>query len=288
MKPPPFEYQRPTSLDVVLGLLASHEDRANLLAGGQSLVPMMNFRLALPPLLIDINGLGGLDYHRVERGELLIGALTRHATLSSSPIVREVCPLMADAYRYVAHPAIRNRGTLCGNLCHADPASEMPAVMQAVSATMVLQSAGGERRVSATEFFFGQFETAKRANEMLIEVRIPCADPREGWAFDEVSPRRGDFAIVAVGGLLRIDGKKISHAAVVLAGVGERSVRLAAAEKALIGQQVAAASWMRAAEAAASSIAPQSDSIADASYRREAVVILVARVLAQAAARARS
>lgn len=161
MKPAPFDYERPTSVDAVLSFLASRNG-AKIIAGGQSLVPMMNFRVARPDVLVDINRIPGLNYCKIEGAELVIGALCRHAMLASSPLVAEACPLMHEAYQWVAHGPVRNRGTLCGNLCHADPASEMLAVTQALDAVMVLRSKAGERRFPASDFFQGIFDRRSR------------------------------------------------------------------------------------------------------------------------------
>jgi aerobic carbon-monoxide dehydrogenase medium subunit len=183
MKPAPFDYARPQSVTDALALLSARASEAKILAGGQSLVPMMNFRMARPGLLIDINRLAELDYHRVEGSHLVVGALARHAALRSSTLVRTACPLMAEAYQHAAHGPIRNRGTLCGNLCHADPASEMPSVALATDAVLVLKSSSGERRIPAEEFFLGTYETAANSDELLVEVRIPVAPAQQGWAF---------------------------------------------------------------------------------------------------------
>jgi carbon-monoxide dehydrogenase medium subunit len=282
VKPAPFEYARPGTLSEALSLLSTRGD-AKVLAGGQSLVPMMNFRVARPEMLIDINRLPNLDYHRVADGDLVIGALARHATLRSSRIVLEACPLMADAYQYVAHGPIRNRGTLCGNLCHADPASEMPAVALAANATMIVKSAKGERRIAAQDFFKGIYATAVKPDELLIEVRIPLAKKGQGSAFAEVSVRKGDFAMAGAAAIVSVTAGKVSEAAVAICGVGDRPRRLLAAEKELIGAAPVESTFARIASAAAASVDPQSDVNADADYRRDLVRTLVARVLVEAA-----
>jgi carbon-monoxide dehydrogenase medium subunit len=242
--------------------------------------------MARPGFLIDINRLVELDYHRVEQGQLVIGALTRHATLHASPLVRAACPLMADAYRYVAHGPIRNRGTLCGNLCHADPASEMPAVALATGAVLVLRNAGGERCVAAAEFFRGIYETATAADELLVEVRIPAAPKAQGWAFHEVSVRKGDFALAGVAATLTLAGGKIADAAVAVCGLGDRARRLQSVEAALIGAAPGNDVFAQAGEAAGAAVDPQTDVNADPAYRRDIVRTLVARALSDAAGRA--
>ena len=286
MKPAPFEYVRPHTLDEALRLLAEHGDAAKLIAGGQSLVPMMNFRMARPALLIDINGLTSLDYHHRDGDTLAIGALARHATLSASALVRSLCPLVSEAYLHVAHGTVRNRGTLCGNLCHADPASEMPAVMLVLGATLVLRSAKGERRVSAAEFFQGIYATAVTASEMLVEVRIPVSDARCGHAFEEVSARKGDYAMALVASTLDVRGGRIHAAALAYAGVSDRALRIASLEARLVGQVPSQALFDEVAAAAADSIDVSEDQHADRAYRRDLIRTLTPRALAQAAARA--
>jgi carbon-monoxide dehydrogenase medium subunit len=286
MKPAPFEYARPESVAEAVALLAERPSEAKILAGGQSLVPMMNFRMARPDLLIDINRLSELDYHRIEGGELVIGALVRHATLRASELVRDACPLMAEAYQDVAHGPIRNRGTLCGNLCHADPASEMPAVMLATEATLVLRSSRGERRLPAEAFFLGTYETAVEEDELLIEIRIPVAPDGQGWSFEEISVRKGDFAMVGVATTLAISGGGVIGASISLCGVGDRAQRLRSVEASLIGAVPEEDIFTQAAAAAAAAVDPQSDIHADADYRRDLVRALVGRTLSVAAKRA--
>jgi carbon-monoxide dehydrogenase medium subunit len=287
MKPAPFTYERPDSLSATIQLLSQHRSEAKVLAGGQSLVPMMNFRMARPEFLIDINRLKELDYHHVEKGELVMGALARHAALRASAVVRNACPLMAEAYQFVAHGPIRNRGTLCGNLCHADPASEMPAVALAVNAVFVLHSVRGDRRVAAKDFFRGIYETAVEADELLVEVRIPVAEKGQGWSFQEVSVRKGDFALVGVAATVTVKGGKIKGAALSLCGIGDRATRLSAVEATLAGAADSKQTFVAAAEAAASAVDPQEDVNADPTYRRDLVRTLVARALSEAAGRAK-
>lgn len=286
MKPAPFDYARPQSVSDALSLLSAQGSDAKILAGGQSLVPMMNFRMARPSFLVDINRLAELDYHRVEAGELVIGALARHATLRSSTIVRTACPVMAEAYRHVAHGPIRNRGTLCGNLCHADPASEMPAVVLATDGVMVLKSSGGERRVPADEFFRGIYETAAKPDELLVEVRIPVASDKHGWGFQEISVRKGDFALVGVAATLKVAKGKISEGALAVCGVGERARRLRSVEAVLLQTAPGKDTFAQAGEAAVASLKSFFGTHADAAYRRDLVRVLTARVLSEAAERA--
>lgn len=288
MKPALFEYQRPESIAGVLALLAERGENAKIIAGGQSLVPMMNLRMARPDVVIDINRLPDLDYHRIEAGELVIGALARHEDLFASAVVSKAAPLMHLAYRYVAHSPIRNRGTLCGNLCHADPASEMPAVVQALGATLVLKSMAGERRIAATAFFQGTYLTDLRPDEMLVEVRIPVSRDCHGVGFHEVSIRKGDFAIVAVCAQVAVSADALSAAHIAVCGVGSRSVRLESAERALVAAAAKidkislAAVIETASKIAAQSVTPQDDVNGTAAYRRDLVRVLTHRALSDA------
>jgi aerobic carbon-monoxide dehydrogenase medium subunit len=286
MKPAAFEYARPSSVAEAITLLANGGTDAKILAGGQSLVPMMNFRMVRPSLLIDINQLKELDFHRIEGGTLVIGALTRHATLLSSPVVKSACPLMSDAYQHVAHGPIRNRGTFCGSLSHADPAAEMPAVALASNATMVLRSIRGERQVPAEQFFRDLYETATAPDELLAEVRIPVAPSSQGWSFKEVSVRKGDFALVGVGVTLCISDGKVSSSAISVCGVGSKAVRIAAIEASLVGKAAGEAAFADAGNAYASTTSPQSDVNGDAEYRCDLLRTLVSRSLYEAHTRA--
>jgi len=285
MKPPPFDYCCPETLDEALALLAEHGEDAKVIAGGQSLVPMLNLRALHPGVLIDINRLPGLDYISLEDGQLRIGALARHKAVLESATVGQASPLMAAAYPYVSHGPIRNRGTLCGNLCHNDPASEMPAVAVACGAEMVLQSTSGSRTVGAEDFFTGTLETAAEANELLVEVRVPQAPAGQGAGFHEVSARKGDFAYVAVGATLQVADGACTGARIACAGVGDGPHRARAAEDALEGAAPGDDAFRAAAAAAADGIDPGEDFHADADYRRDLVRSLTRRALADAASR---
>jgi aerobic carbon-monoxide dehydrogenase medium subunit len=283
MKPAAFAYERPHSVADVLALLAQGDEGTKIIAGGQSLVPMMNLRIARPERLIDINRIAGLNYIRREGDEMAIGALARHADVKDSKLVAQACPLMHMAYEWVAHTAVRNRGTLCGNLCHADPASEMPAVALAVGATMVLQSQKGQRKVAAADFFQGIYNTATRSDEMLVEVRVPVAPAGQKAGFREVSMRRGDFAWALAAVLMTVQGGQIAQVAIACAGMGDRAGRLASVETALQGQPANAATFARAGEWAAAAVSPFGDAAVSAQYRKDLVKVLVERSLADAA-----
>ena len=284
MKPAAFHYERPATLAAVLALLAERADGTRILAGGQSLVPMMNFRLAKPERLIDINRLPGLDYIRREGSEIVIGALARHAEVKASPVVAAGCPLMHAAYDWVAHGAVRNRGTLCGNLCHGDPASEMPAIMLATEATLVARSQAGERRIAAREFFLGMYENALKSDEMLVEVRVPVTAAGESHGFREVSMRKGDFAWAAVATLVTRKAGKLERAAVAAAGIAHRAIRLRAVEDAVAGKAATQATFDMAGQVAFDALDPTGDPANSAQYRRDLVRALVTRTLADACA----
>ena len=283
MKPARFRYLRASTVDGALQALADNPD-ARVLAGGQSLIPLMNLRLVRPVCLIDINRVPALDRIGEDGGRITIGALSRHNDVKESALVRAGCPLLAEAYESIAHYTVRNRGTLGGNLCHADPSSEAPAVMIAVGATLVLRSVGGRRELPAEGFFTGVYETAARQDELLVEIRVPRRGA-EGWAFAEVSNRHGDFAMAAVAATVRLDGGVCKAARVVASAVGEHAARLEAAETALIGKPIDEASLEAAAAAARGAVDPPSDSHADAAYRRDAIGTLTRRTVSRAAQR---
>ncbi|OJU91470.1 MAG: carbon monoxide dehydrogenase [Burkholderiales bacterium 66-5] len=284
MKPAPFHYVRPETLEDALSDLARHPGEARIIAGGQSLVAMMNLRLAHPELLVDINGLQELDYHRVDSDMLCIGALARHAALAASPLVQKVAPLMSAAYPHVAHSAVRNRGTLAGNLCHADPASEMPAVMLALDARFRARSVKGDREIAATDFFLGPYTTALAEDEMLVEIRVPVRQC--GYGFEEVSIRQGDFALTLVAATLSLQAGRVHAASIAYAGVEGNALRIASAEKLLIGEVPSDALFERVAAEAANVIQPGDDMHADAAYRLDMIRTLTPRALRSAAATA--
>ena len=256
MKPASFEYVRPGSLDEALDVLHERGDDAKVLAGGQSLVPMMNFRLARPAVLVDLNGLGDLAYIRPANGGLALGAMTRQRTIEKSAVVRERAPLLAEATPLIGHVPIRTRGTIGGSLVHADPAAEYPVVMVALDAEFTLARKGGTRRVAAADFFDTYLSTTIGPDEILTEIRMPSVAARAAVAFVEISRRHGDFALVAAGTVVDVDGGgRIAEARIALGGVGPRPVRARTAERMLVGQRPTAALL---AEAAAS-VMPDTD-----------------------------
>ena len=285
MKPAAFEYVRPGSLNEALQALGRHAGNAKILAGGQSLVPMMNLRMVHPAVIIDINRVPGLGGIRTDGNELVVGALARHSALRESPIVATHCPLMSEAYQYVAHKPIRNRGTLGGNISHADPASEMPAVLVATDATIVVKSAKGERKIAAANFFVGLMQTALQTGEMVTEIRIPIATANQGWAFEEAANRKGDFAMAAIAATLTLAGGVCTQAAVAVAGMGERATRLSALEDLLERKPLDDDLIMRAALLAKNCVSPGASYHADEDFKRDLVEALAARALTKARAR---
>lgn len=288
MKPASFRYFRPTALDEALALLAEHGGEAKPLAGGQSLIPAMNFRLARPQALVDLSGIAELAYVRSEPDRLTIGAMTRQRAVERSDVVRREAPLVAEALPFVAHPQIRNRGTVGGSLAHADPAAELPAVMLALDARFRARSREHERTIPAGEFFTGILETALGPDELLVEVAVPRAPARSGHAFMEVARRHGDYALVGVAALVALDGRgRCEVARIALVSVGDGPVLAIQAAAALTGEKPTAAAIEAAAEAAARrDIDPPSDIHASAVYRRHLAAVLTRRVLVRAFERA--
>jgi aerobic carbon-monoxide dehydrogenase medium subunit len=288
MKPPAFSYDAPQSVDEVLGILAEHGEDAKLLAGGQSLVPMLNFRLLRPSRLIDLNRVQGLSAIEPQGGGLAVGAMTRQAALERSQAVARMFPLLAQALPLIAHFQIRNRGTIGGSLSHADPAAELPAVMTALGAQLVLRSRRGERVLTCDSFFKGYLETDLAADEMLVQIRIPPDPAHSGTAFVEVSQRHGDFALVGVAARVTLDRRDACTAvSIVLTGVDTRPLRAHEAEAALVGTRLTAEDLRAAASVTASNLTPGSDMHASAEYRKRAAQALTERALAAALERAR-
>jgi len=287
LKPPRFDYRDPRSLEEAVHLLARYGDEAKILAGGQSLVPMLNMRLARPSVLIDINRIPGLDYIRLEDGRVVVGALARHRAVERSELVRQYCPLLAGAIGWVGHPAIRHRGTVCGSLAHADPAAELPAVLAALEGEVRVAGPEGERCIPSSEFFLTYFTTSLQPTEMVVEARFPVLEPGAGWAFHEVARRHGDFALVGVAAVLWLDPEgAIREARLALTGVDGVPVRARAAEEALIGRRPGDKAWSDAAALVRESIEPESDLHASAEYRKHVAGVLTWRALNEAAARA--
>jgi CO/xanthine dehydrogenase FAD-binding subunit len=291
MKPAAFDYHRPASRKEALALLADHGGDAKPLAGGQSLIPAMNFRLAMPAVLVDLNAVADLSHIARRGNELRIGAMTRHRTVERSEDVRMAAPLLHEAMPFIAHAAIRTRGTIGGSLAHADPAAELPAVMIALGARIRLESVRGSREVAAADFFTGLFSTALEAGELVTEIGIPVTQVtgiRTGTAFEEFSRRHGDFALAGVATRVAVDDRgRCTLARVALFGVGDRPMLAAGCARMLKGQSPSAEGIRAAADAAArDDIDPTSDIHASSRYRRHLAGVLTRRALERAFARA--
>jgi len=284
MKPAPFAYHAPDQLDEVLALLGDQDHEVRLLAGGQSLVPMMNFRLAAPDVLVDLRRVESLRHvRRTDGGALAIGAGARQSTLLRDALVTEGWPLLTEGARHIGHPQVRSRGTVCGSLAHHDPTAELPALAVALDARMVIASAAGTRELTAEEFFVSYYTVALEPGEMLLEVRFPPCPPDAGWSFKEVARRRGDFALVGVAALVEAgDDGRVSSARLVLCGVGDRPFRAREAELAVVG----GASFEDAGRLVSEAVQPMGSIHASAEYRRECAGTLAARALAEAWERA--
>lgn len=291
MKPASFRYHAPETLEEALDILAEDPWEAKILAGGQSLIPAMNFRLAQPTVLVDLNRIAELAYVRpADEGGLRIGAMTRQSAVESHPLVAERAPLVHETMPHIAHPQIRNRGTFGGSIAHADPASELPAVARVLDATLCARSRdGGERSIPSSDFFFGLLTTALEPGEVLTEVLLPPPPPRTGCAFDEMARRHGDYALVGVAASVTLgDDGRCADARVGLLSVGEGPVLAAGAAEALIGEEPSVDRVAAAAKIAAQAdIDPPSDLHASAAFRRHLVRVLVRRVVERAVERAR-
>ena len=289
MKPAPFLYFRPATVEEAVALLAEHGDEAKPLAGGQSLIPAMNFRLARPGALVDLNWIAELSYVRSQRDGLVIGAMTRQRTVERSEEARRVAPLVSEAMPFVAHPQIRNRGTVGGSIAHADPAAELPAVMLALEARFRARSHAGERSIPAGEFFKGALETALGPDELLVEIALSRRPPRSGHAFMEVARRHGDYALVGVAAVVTLDpGGRCGAARIALVSVGDGPALATRAAALLVGAEPTAAAIRAAADAAArQDIDPPADIHASAAYRRHLTAVLTRRALARAFERAK-
>ncbi len=284
MKPAPFEYLAPLELEETLELLQRYGEDAKVLAGGQSLMPLMNLRLARPKVIIDINRLSRLSsISAAANGGLVIGALTRQRAIERSAMVKERNPLLAATMPLIGHFQIRNRGTVGGSLAHADPAAELPAVSAVLGAEFVLQSARRERVVQAEDFFVDTMTTAIQPDELLTEIRLPGWRPGLGWAIDELSRRRGDFAMVGVAVLVQMDGSEACQdARVALFGVGGKPVRMPRAEGMLRGKALDQKTLLEIARSVSDELDPDSDVHASAEYRREVGGVLTRRALERA------
>jgi aerobic carbon-monoxide dehydrogenase medium subunit len=286
MKLPPVEYEAPRTVAEAIDLLAEQLDEASVLAGGQSLIPLLALRLARPAVLIDINGIDELSGVSTTDGQVTIGAMTREYVAEESKTVAEAVPLLAAALPLIGHEAIRSRGTIGGSLAHADPAAELPAVARALDAEFVVRGPAGQRVIPAAQWFEGYLTTARQPDELLVEVRFPAARPGTGVSFTEVARRHGDFAMVGVAVSLVLSGGVISEARLAFAGVSDVPVRAAAAEDLLVGEGPSAELFDEAARRATGDIDPPADLHGSSDYRKTVAAAIVRRGLRAAAGNA--
>jgi carbon-monoxide dehydrogenase medium subunit len=283
MKLPHFAYEAPQTVSEAVELLAEHLDQASVLAGGQSLIPLLALRLARPAVLIDINGVDDLSGVAAADGWVAIGAMTRGYVAEESETVADTVPLLAAALPLIGHEAIRSRGTIGGSLAHADPAAELPAVARALDAEFVVRGQSGERVVPAAEWFEGYLTTSRRPDELLVEVRFPAAGRGTGISFQEVARRHGDFAIVGLAASLTLSGGAISDARLAFAGISDVPVRAVRAEELLVGERPSAESFDEAARRATDDVDPPADLHGSSDYRKKVAAALVRRGLRAAA-----
>ncbi len=289
MKPPPFAWYAPDTLEEALSLLAEHGDEAKALAGGQSLIPVLNFRLARPSVLVDLNRVAALSGIAEIDGGVRIGAMTRQREAERSPWVAKRAPLLAEALVHVAHPQIRNRGTVGGSLAHADPAAELPALALAFGTRFRLRRGSTERVLEAKDFFRGLLTTALEPDELLVDTEWPHLPNGAGWAFEEIARRHGDYALLGVAAVVvRDSGGVCTEARLAYVSAGPGPVRTTGAEAMLVGRVLDADTIREAAAAAAEEIKPGSDVHASVEYRRQLARVLTARALTRAVQRASS
>ena len=287
MKPARFEYDAPRSIDDALAVIARCDGEARLLAGGQSLIPLMNFRLASPARVVDLNGIAELDYLRLEGDQVRIGAMTRQRRIEFSALVAERLPLLRDAVRLVGHLPTRTRGTVGGSLAHADPAAEIPMALLALEAEIMARSPRGGRSIRIADFFRSALTTALAADEILTEVRVPVPPVATGHAVEEFARRHGDFAIAAVAATVLTEGEQCTRARLSVAGAGPAPMRVRVAEALLEAEGLSERTITRASELAAGAVEPMTDQLASAEFRRHLTRVLARRALDRAAAMAR-
>ena len=286
MKPVDFTLHRPETLDDAVAILAEHAEDSKVLAGGQSLVPLLNFRLARPEHLVDLSRIAGLAQLRRTRDEVIVGAMVRQANAERSPAIAENTPLLAAALPHIAHPPIRNRGTIGGSLAHGDPAAELPAVARALDARFIAVGPRGRREIAARDFFHGNLMTDLAADEILVNVLFDHAPANTGAAFEEVSRRRGDFALVGAGAQVTINDGTVSDIRICLTGVSATPHRGTEAEQLLVGQPLTDGLLAEAADATRSTIRPSGDLHATAEYRKDVAGLVLTRAVNEAHRRA--
>ncbi len=288
MIPPSFDYHAPDSVDDALALLSEHGDDAKVLAGGQSLIPLLRFRLASPAVLVDVNGVADLAVLEETDEHLRIGAMVRHAAIEGSELVRERYPLLADAAAVIADPLVRNRGTVGGSLVHADPAGDWGSVMLAAGAELVVRGPDGERTLSTGELFVTSFTSTLQPDELLVQIRVPRPGPRHGGAYEKIERKVGDFATVAVAARLELDeAGACREAGIGLTAVGHVNIEAAEAAEALAGGPVDEAAIAEAADLAAEAAEPSADNRGSVEYKRDMVRVLTKRALRRSVERAR-
>jgi aerobic carbon-monoxide dehydrogenase medium subunit len=282
MKPPKFDYHAPTTVEQALELLGRYGGDAKVLAGGQSLMPLLNFRLSRPAALVDLNRIPSLAYVREQDGQVRLGAMTRQRTIEFSPVVRERLPLLGEATRWVGHLPIRTRGTIGGSIAHADPAAEYPAVLTALEGEVVARGPKGERVVKAKDLFQTYLSTSLTPDEILVEVRMPAMPAGAGYALEEFARRHGDFAIVGIAAVVVKDGARCALARLATAGAGPVPVRLRAAEEILERDGLTDSVIEAASRRVSELVSPDSDIHASADYRRHLTGVLTKRALKRA------
>lgn len=288
MYPSRFDYMAPASLDEALAILAERGDEAKVLAGGQSLVPLIKLRFASPGLVVDLNHIPGLSYIDESPDGLRVGALTRHNHLVDSEVLSARYPAMAAAAPLISDPLVRNRGTIGGSLAHADPAGDWGSVMLALGAQLVARSSTGERVIEIGEFFQGTFTTALEPTEIVTEVRVPAPPPRSGGTYLKLERKVGDFATVGVAVHVQLDDGVVGRAGIALTAVGPQNVEAESAEAALVGAEPRPAAFEEAARLAAAAADPSADLRGSAEYKRHVVEVFVKRGLAHAVGSARA
>ncbi len=284
MKPAPFRYAAPESVAETLALLRAYGHDGKVLAGGQSLVPLLNMRLARPAVIIDLNRVRELSYIKEEHGEIAVGAMTRQREAELSPLVRRKVPLLAEALGYVGHPQIRNRGTIGGSIAHADPSAELPAVAAVLQAKMVVRRPKGKRVLTPEEFFLAYLTTALEPDELLVEVRFPVM-AKAGTAFLEVARRHGDYALAGVAAVVSMSGEQVGTCRLAFTGVGPGPVRIHQAEAAVTGNRLSDRVLHDVRQTVEERLDPDSDVHASAAYRKHVAGVLAMRALQLAAKR---
>ncbi len=286
MFPAAFDYQAPSTLDEALAILKERGDDAKVMAGGQSLIPLLKLRFSQPALVVDIGRVSGMANIKRDNGHVRIGAMARHVDIERSKELAKLLPLMVEAVHWIADPLVRNRGTLVGSVCHADPSGDWGSIMLALNAELVAQSASGERVIPVDGFFQGPFTTSLRPDEVVTEIRIPLPSGRAGGAYHKLERRVGDFATVAVSVQVEFDGRKVKKAGIGLTAVGATNIKATQAEKALVGHELKDDVIAEAARLAAAAAEPKDDNRGTAAYKKDVVRVYVQRGLKAALARA--